>query len=160
MSQLISLVSNDELDNITDVIRAGVIPYTIIDNKVYWLMGVSPRGLLTDFGGGCRKEESVLVCLLRETTEEAGKNMTNVIYQSILQEEGLILWKAQCYKGPPYRYLLLTPIPFDDYQTQFVPNREVSRLTWIAQDNALNTDISKFHTSLVQYIRKFRTVNN
>lgn len=52
-------------------VRAGVIPYTIAFNRVYFLMGVD-RGTheLTDFGGGIKNGESPVQAALRELGEE------------------------------------------------------------------------------------------
>ena len=160
MSRLLSLVSIDELANVVDVIRAGVIPYAIDNGVIYWLMGINHKQLLTDFGGGCGKYESALTCLLRETREEAGDYIADIVYDSIIEGEGLILWKAQSRRGPPYRYLLFVPIPIDDYQEHFVPNDEIYRLTWITQDKALSTKITSFHDPLIQYMRQLQAINN
>ena len=54
-------------------IRAGVIPYTKIDNKIFFAFGVDTiYGDLTDFGGGVQKaDRSVINGGIREFREES-----------------------------------------------------------------------------------------
>ena len=161
MSELLSLVPIEEiLTYHPEVTRAGVIPYSEVGSEVYWLMGVSPTGRLSDFGGGCRpsKGEIAVNCLLRETHEESSGLVTEPVRQSIGAGRGLIVWKARSRAGPPYRYLLFAPIVYYDYSTLFRPNSEVVRLIWVRQSEAINpqTDIQIFHSPLHQYIRRLR----
>lgn len=52
--------------------RAGVIPYTIIDGKKYFCLGVDfTHGTLTDFGGGIKKYETFARAAARELCEES-----------------------------------------------------------------------------------------
>jgi len=55
----------------TKTSRAGVIPYVIFKNKLYFLLGVDFRsGELTDFGGGVKYDETALEGAFREFEEE------------------------------------------------------------------------------------------
>lgn len=56
----------------TGTCRAGVIPYTIKDNRLYFLLGIDRRTReLTDFGGGAKLEETMSEAALRELHEES-----------------------------------------------------------------------------------------
>jgi hypothetical protein len=58
--------------------RAGIIPYTIADSKIYfWLAKHRQTGEYGDFGGGVRKYETPLVAAIREFTEES-KNIFDI----------------------------------------------------------------------------------
>jgi hypothetical protein len=52
--------------------RAGVLPYTIDENyRVHFLFGIDKiSSELTDFGGGCKKNESLVDTAFREFSEE------------------------------------------------------------------------------------------
>lgn len=53
------------------IMRGGVIPYTVFNGKIHFLLGIDWRTRdLTDFGGGIKAAESVLEGTLRELTEE------------------------------------------------------------------------------------------
>lgn len=52
--------------------RAGVIPYTQIDDKKYFCMGIDYKyGTLTDFGGGVKRIENFVEAACRELEEES-----------------------------------------------------------------------------------------
>jgi hypothetical protein len=52
--------------------RASVIPYTFINNKKYYCMGIdSNHGTITDFGGGIKKIETFAGAASRELYEES-----------------------------------------------------------------------------------------
>src|SRR5579875_896569 len=51
--------------------RAGIIPYTFINDKLYICLGKDIRtGDLTDFGGGRKENENIIYCAVREANEE------------------------------------------------------------------------------------------
>lgn len=158
MTEFLALVSIDELfQHHPQVKRAGVIPYAIHQNEIFWLMGRSPLGRLGDFGGGCQ-DETPLGCLLRETEEESSGVLTQLIQDAIGRRSDLILWRSRSRTGPPYRYLLFAPIPYQDYTPSFRPNPEVQTLVWIRQTEAIDPriDLNIFQTSLHQLLRQLR----
>jgi len=64
------IILNDELEKI-HCLRAGIIPYIIIDSKVYFLLGIDRQtGEYADMGGGVKKGENVISCAIRELIEE------------------------------------------------------------------------------------------
>jgi len=69
----VNTVSTDELCMSRDTpIRAGAIIYTKKNGTTYFCLGVDTEsGNLTDFGGGVKKDESVIDGSLRELAEES-----------------------------------------------------------------------------------------
>jgi ADP-ribose pyrophosphatase YjhB (NUDIX family) len=64
------ILLNDELEKI-HCLRAGIIPYIIIDGKLYFLLGIDRQtGEYADMGGGVKKNENVISGAIRELTEE------------------------------------------------------------------------------------------
>ena len=52
-------------------LRVGILPYTIMNNQIYVLIGIDRKsGDLTDFGGGRKQNESFVNGALRECREE------------------------------------------------------------------------------------------
>ena len=52
--------------------RAGIIPYTVINNKKFFCLGVDAMyGTLTDFGGGVKRSENFVEAACRELEEES-----------------------------------------------------------------------------------------
>lgn len=65
------LITGRHLNKINNK-RAGVIPYTIHNTKLYYLLGVDRKfNEYTDFGGGCKTEETLLEGAWREFNEES-----------------------------------------------------------------------------------------
>ena len=64
-------------------IRSSVILYTIINNNIWFLLGIDKKtGEITDLGGGIKKHENNLVAGYREFNEETNgifKDVTNSI---------------------------------------------------------------------------------
>ena len=141
-------------------IRSGVIPYTTINNEIYWLMGISKHYLWSDFGGGCKvaKGETPYLCLIRETNEETNGLLTKVVKDSIERKEGVFVWAAYDGNGNVIEYLVITPIPYQDYEDIFVSNSEILNLVWVPQSEILTnyTNINLFHPPIKRYITAFR----
>lgn len=54
------------------IIRSSIIPYTIVGNDMYLLMGIdSSTGDITDLGGGVKKHECAITGGIREFNEES-----------------------------------------------------------------------------------------
>lgn len=61
--------------------RAGIIPYTKIEGKIHFLMGVDMISKeLSDFGGGVKIRENTLEGAIREFKEESNKVFPHKIY--------------------------------------------------------------------------------
>ena len=140
--------------------RVGVIPYSIADDRIYWLMGISKHYQWSDFGGGCqtRKKETAYQCLIREVDEESSHSLTREVEESIEQGEGLFLWLARNRQGAIADYLLFVPIAYSDY-SDFEPNDEISHLVWLPQDVILNSflPVQLFHSPIQRYINAFQS---
>lgn len=66
--------------------RAGVIPFTIKNDTVYFLMGIDRKtGEYTDFGGGVKNHETFVSCAIRELSEESCELFTGVITEQVLK---------------------------------------------------------------------------
>lgn len=65
----------------TKTLRAGVIPYVVINNSIYFLLGIDTKSKeLTDFGGGVKKSENSLDGAIREFKEETSDIFNTYIY--------------------------------------------------------------------------------
>lgn len=136
--------------------RAGVIPYTFIDGKVYWLMGINQHYMWSDFGGGCKKVETTYSCLMRELYEESNGLLNDVVERAIDNRNGVKVYIAYDRKGNLNDYLLLVPIPYCDYE--FTPNRELRSLHWIPESAILNpfTPLRLLHSALMRFVQYMR----
>ncbi len=80
-------VYGNELNNTLDPVRAGVIPFTVRDNHIYFLLGIDRRTReLTDFGGGVKSTETMVEGALREFYEESCKIFGDIITKSDLEK--------------------------------------------------------------------------
>lgn len=65
--------------------RSGVLPYTVIKGKIYFILGSYFRNFeYTDFGGGVQKNEGVIEAASREFREETRECFHNVFYSKKL----------------------------------------------------------------------------
>lgn len=72
--------------------RAGVIPYTIKDNRLYFLLGIDRRTReLTDFGGGAKLDESMSEAALRELHEESCEIFNGYLTVEQLKDSPLVM---------------------------------------------------------------------
>lgn len=63
--------------------RASVIPYTIINGKLHFLLGIDAQtGDITDLGGGVKKDERSLEACFRELTEETLGSLRCIVSSS------------------------------------------------------------------------------
>jgi len=79
-SRLCHVYELDMYDSsIRNIPRAGLIPYTFIDGKLYLCFGKDKKsGDLTDFGGGKKRSESPIECAVREGNEESRYAFSNI----------------------------------------------------------------------------------
>jgi hypothetical protein len=82
------------IENNINVMRAGIIPYTVKHNMFYFLMGVDRRTReLTDFGGGVKINESLIDGALRELHEESCEIFVNTITKDLLIKSPVLINK-------------------------------------------------------------------
>lgn len=111
LSNFNEFIHRDFKNNIT--IRAGCIPYTIIDDKNYWLMGsFVDKEVLTDFGGNCelafsqnplnrklndKNFQIPLGCILNEIDEESKGLLLKPILNSLANIEPIVYRGRKTY---------------------------------------------------------------
>ncbi len=91
------IVCGRDLDTKTDPIRrAGVIPFTVKNNSLYFLLGID-RGTreLTDFGGGVKSAETMVDGALREFTEESCEIFSSTITKEHIRHSPAIINSLQ-----------------------------------------------------------------
>lgn len=89
-----TIVSGSQLNSVRPA-RAGVIPYTVVQNRIYLLLGVDRRTReLTDFGGGCKANETAIDAAWRELQEESCKLFEN-LEQKALEQSVAVMTKDQ-----------------------------------------------------------------
>lgn len=78
--------------------RAGIMPYVKEKNKLIFLLAVQ-EGKYSDFGGGCKKTETPLICAYREFREESREtvhidlaNITHIFITGKKHPHQVILW--------------------------------------------------------------------
>lgn len=135
------------------IIRTGVIPYTIRNGKVFWLLAFGPDGKASDFGGGRKKTEKLYSALFRELDEESSGLLTGLV-EDCLQKEGADVLRARNGKtGSVGGYLLFVRIPDGDYPKSFRKNKEISKIDWVERTRALRLNKEKLSGSMLQYFR-------
>src|SRR3990167_7184498 len=82
--------------NSMKISRAGVIPYTLIENDLYFLLSQDRRtNELGDFGGGCKEKERVIDSLIREFREESSCVFGREAYnETLFQDKYAIIGKT------------------------------------------------------------------
>lgn len=87
----------EKVPNPKKFMRAGVIPFTIIDDKKYFCLGIDAKyGTLTDFGGGVKRDEHFVTAACRELEEESlgifdfrsGECMDKLVKNSVTVHDG------------------------------------------------------------------------
>jgi ADP-ribose pyrophosphatase YjhB (NUDIX family) len=74
------ILVGEEIRQLTSFIRAGIIPYTIKNNELFFLLARDRKTLeLTDFGGGIKKNETLFSAAIRELNEESCCIFQNII---------------------------------------------------------------------------------
>ena len=64
----------------SNIVRSGVIPFTIKNNRLYFLLGIDNNtGEFTDFGGGLKKGEQAVDTAYREFNEESCNLFNNYV---------------------------------------------------------------------------------
>jgi len=74
------------------ICRAGVIPFTIKDNRLYFLLGIDRKTReLTDFGGGAKSNETMVQAGFRELMEESCEIFAgNVSIKNLLNSPAIL----------------------------------------------------------------------
>ena len=145
----------------TSIIRVGVIPYCIKNNQIYWLMGKNKHGLISDFGGGCRSSrgETPLQCLFRETREEAGIKVYQLVKSSILNNNSSIFYKISSKKNKNvFTCMAIVEIPYIDVSS-FKPNDEIVSIKWYKRKSIFSTKYSRIHDPIRHFLRLYKKIS-
>jgi hypothetical protein len=85
------LIKGRDLLSVRSCYRSGVIPFTKINNKVYFLLAVDfNTGDLSDFGGGCKKNENLVTTAFRELNEESYGLFVNMSEQILYNSFAIV----------------------------------------------------------------------
>ncbi len=143
--------------------RAGVIPYTVIDDIKYFCLGIDARyGTLTDFGGQTKKHETFSRAACRELSEEtlnifrfSSSNLYN--YSKAIYNKDMIIM-----------FIRLDIESFDKYRKEFLQRfkkslvSENSDIIWIDEItfcNIIKTGKS-FKTENITYPALYKPVTD
>ena len=154
--------------------RAGIIPFTRDSTgNLWWLMGVTHAGQLTDFGGGChvKDKETPVEGALREFREEVGVstagstvggtvgNGLSMLYAQIVANikdaDRTSVIEMPARNNPlicRYFFHVHVDIPLACI-TDFRPTEEIKLLAWYPPQLVLNMDASLVSGSCIAWVR-------
>lgn len=134
--------------------RAGVIPYTCVNNKLYFLLGKDTKTKeLTDFGGGVKLTETSLKGAVREFKEETsgifGKNVYDItnFLTSFALTDGKNMTIVFLYIDDGW--MRIAKQKFAERK-----NREICELQWISEEEFRNL-INSSSVVIWSKVRKF-----
>ena len=110
--------------------RAGVIPFTIYNDEMYFLLACDRRSRdLCDFGGGCKMGESLLTTAIREFQEESNGIFEQHYSPQVFGESVPVIGKNMTII-----FLPIDPSWIDraagDFSKKF--NDEISTVRWVS----------------------------
>lgn len=156
------LIKGKDLLSVQSCYRAGVIPFTKLDNKVYFLLAVDFKtGDLSDFGGGCKKNETLISAAVRELNEESYGIFTNVSEQVLYNSFAIVNHKRNIAVFFMYidsewitkakdEYLIAILKNSDKFETKdikWIPEEEFKNLIYSACVRFNNNCTTKFYVS-------------
>jgi 8-oxo-dGTP pyrophosphatase MutT (NUDIX family) len=121
--------------------RAGVIPFTVSDGKMYFLFAKDRMtGELSDFGGGCKKNETALDTAIREFKEESNAMFSDMFYTEATYNDTFALSndKMAIVFLPIYN----TWLKHASQKFKYKHNTEVSDVVWIDEDDLIKAVIN------------------
>lgn len=117
-------------------IRAGVIPYTVHNDRLYFLFGRDYKtGEICDFGGGRKKNETSKDTAIREFKEETN-GIFSKLYSDTCFDRAV---KVVCKLPRPKNMIFFLPVKpkwINIAKSEFMqnnkhPNKEITTLVWI-----------------------------
>lgn len=156
------LIKGKDLLSVQSCYRAGVIPFTKLDNKVYFLLAVDFKtGDLSDFGGGCKKNETLISAAVRELNEESYGVFRNVSEQVLYNSFAIVNHKRNIAVFFMYidsewitkakdEYLIAILKNSDKFETRdikWIPEEEFKTLIYSACVRFNNNCTTKFYVS-------------
>ncbi len=136
-------VKGRNLEKQNGITRAGVIPFTVRDNLIHFLLGIDRRTReLTDFGGGVKSTETIIGGAYRELGEEScelfGSFVTeDQLYSSLalINREGTT---AIFFLRVAPEWLDIAEQEFSNKQknlTEYRKHNELIGIKWVNQDS-------------------------
>lgn len=150
--------------------RAGIIPFTRDSTgNLWWLMGVTHSGQLSDFGGGChvKDKETPVEGALREFREEVGVSTVGSAVESgisalyaqivtnIKDAEKTAVIEMPARNNPlicRYFFHVYVDIPLACI-TDFRPTEEIKLLAWYPPQIVLSMDATLISGSCIAWVR-------
>ena len=114
--------------------RTGIIPYTVVDNVIYCLLGVDRQSSdYSDFGGGRKRNESFAMGAVRECREETENILS---FKPDMIENYLSIWNEKIG-------IVFVPVMLTDMQIKSIAelinkklaqkdNAEMASVEWIS----------------------------
>lgn len=136
---------------------AGILPYTIRDKRIYYLLGRDWRDEgWSDFGGKVEDKDNhdIVTTAIREFFEETMGVVLSLQELENKLNDNKVFIKSQTLNGSPY-YMYFVYVNDEDYQKYFQKTAEFVQyikfneakymekceMMWVASDNTLNTNI-------------------
>lgn len=122
--------------------RCGVIPFTISNGKLYFLLGIDKKTRdLTDFGGGVKVTETMLSGGCREWSEESCKIFDDEVTEERLNRSIAVVtdnWRAAIiFYHVDQKWLSLAPKVFKERQSELAgikKHQELINVRWNEQE--------------------------
>lgn len=130
--------------------RCGVIPYTIFNDKIYFLFGRDSKfNELSDFGGGIKKRENTLSGGVREFQEESNSLFGDAFYKpnnfvSDLTITNLEMKMAMIFKPIGIEWIYSASRKFESANCSIKKkNCEICGVEWVCLDEMENRRVWK-----------------
>jgi hypothetical protein len=150
------------------IIRAGVIPYVVIDNHIFFCLGVDKKSRdLTDFAGGIRESDSSpLAGAIREFREESKDVFGEENYREEAYIDSLCLIKRIPFKDRNDSYHMMIIFhevdesylsgAMDDFARKDITARdEVSAIAWFSENPFKQLVYTPENTRMYNKVKKF-----
>ncbi len=155
-------VKIDKYSNVKDmkkITRAGILLYFQNGKDINYLLGYKhhDRTGLSDWGGGCRRSETLELCMKREFREEFGKSIDETI--KISNDSKVFLIEEP--DGAHFAMVVVLIENPEQFQTQFIPNKEILGIE-IASEQFLyeNLYTGKVDGSFAYQLQEIRRFSN
>jgi len=166
-SKITKFISPDDLEKLKSI-RSSIIPFTIVNNSIWFLVGVDKNtGEITDLGGGVKKNENNLIAGYREFNEETKGIFGCISDINLNKTVALIDYKYKKVNEEKTYQMSTLFIPIDNSYTINTKNfstiiasekhkNEIEELLWI-KDSEFEQLLQNKHLKYVlwQRIRSF-----
>ena len=140
--------------------RAGIIPFFYDNSQRYYLLNISNRDLVSDFGGGIKAKQTIYNGFLRELSEEIPKWKDELIRriedESARASEDLIIHCIETihledskYPGLKHQILIICKI---DPSTLLYDNDKLIYEVGVAPSKEVTHLVTMVHSELVSFV--------